>query len=205
MRKANYPQLNLPPCQVSPLLLSSLLGTDYIENGCKIAIERNLRGTHPPKSNTPADYRLKLTMLEGSPLVYDDLRKLWLPLTPEEWVRQHFVAHLIRDLGYPAELMMNEVSLKIGAVDKRIDSVLYSRRPSLGPLPCMAMIMEYKAPQVGLTPHVLEQALRYNYATHAAYIAISNGLEHQLYRIDYVGQTYEILEHIPPYTELKGI
>lgn len=205
MRKANYPRLNLPPCEVSPISLTELLGAVYHSGEDKASTECKLQASHPAKTNHPIDYRLKLTMLAGEPFVYDDLRELWLPLTPEEWVRQHFVAHLIRDLGYPSGLMMNEVGLKLGSVDKRIDSVLYSRKPSCRVSPRMTMIMEYKAPHIRLSPKVLEQVLRYNYATHAAYITLSNGLDHQVYRIDYEGQSYELLAQIPSYSELKDL
>lgn len=205
MRKANFPRLSLPPCDVHAQPLHAFLGADLPKCRDRAAILGALQHTRPPKTNRPADYRLKLTLVCDTPYVYDDLREQWLLLTPEEWVRQHFVAHLIRDLGYPPELMMNEVALRLGTVDKRIDSVVYSRRLGDGHLPRMAMIVEYKAPHIRLSPEVLEQALRYNYATHASYLALSNGLEHQVYHIDYERSGYEVLPHIPPYSALKDI
>lgn len=206
MRKANFPRLALPACQVRTLPLSTLLGRDYVAEEDAKTLERKLLRYPPTKTNTPSSYALKLTMLEGELRIYDDLRELWLVLTPEEWVRQHFVAHLIRDLGYPASLMMNEVSLKIGDMDRRIDTVLYSRRQSqeLG-RPSMSMIVEYKAPYISLSSEVLEQAVRYNYVTHAGYIIISNGLVHRVYHIDYTTMLSRELSYIPPYREIKHL
>ncbi|MDO4707358.1 MAG: type I restriction enzyme HsdR N-terminal domain-containing protein [Porphyromonadaceae bacterium] len=205
MRKANYPRLNLPACEICPIPLRDILGTNYCEEEGNSSIQRKLLNSHPPKTNSPTSYKLKITFLNEAPLVYDDLRQLWLSLTPEEWVRQHFTAHLIRDLGYPIQLMMNEVSLKLDTVDKRIDSVVYNRKQEGRNHGRMAMILEYKAPHIPLSPKVLEQALRYNYATHARYIVISNGLEHQVYHIDYETMAYEVLRYIPLYETIKNI
>ena len=89
--------------------------------------------------------RLRLEQREGKPYVYDELRRKFVRLTPEEWVRQHFVHYLIDVLGYPQPLMQNEVALRLGETSKRCDTLLYDKalRPQ--------MILEYKAPHVALT------------------------------------------------------
>ena len=100
--------------------------------------------------------RLRLEQREGKPYVYDELRRKFVRLTPEEWVRQHFVHYLIDVLGYPQPLMQNEVALRLGETSKRCDTLLYDKalRPQ--------MILEYKAPHVALTETVLQQIVRYN-------------------------------------------
>ena len=141
--------------------------------------------------------RLRLEQREGKPYVYDDLRRKFVRLTPEEWVRQHFVRYLIDDLGYPQPLMQNEVALRLGETVKRCDTLLYDKalRPQ--------MIREYKAPHVTLTETVLQQIVRYNYVLRVPYLVLSNGLEHLLCRIDYEQMTYAFLSEFPPYDRLE--
>ena len=96
------------------------------------------------KLNLPA-YRLRLRKEEGKPYIHDDLRQRFVSLTPEEWVRQHFVHYLMEHLGYPRELMMNEVTIQVGLTTKRCDTLLYSRQ--LTP----RVLIEYKAPHIRIT------------------------------------------------------
>ncbi len=86
---------------------------------------------------------------DGVERVLDPLRGKWVALTPEEWVRQHFVAHLTENLGYPAALMGNEVPLTLNGTSRRCDTVLFSSE-GLRPV----MIVEYKAPHVEITAGV---------------------------------------------------
>ena len=93
----------------------------------------------------------------GRPAIFDFLRRRYVALTPEEWVRQHFTHYLVEHLAYPAALLANEVSLNVGGALRRCDSVLYARqggRPRL--------IVEYKAPDVAITQHVFNQIAAYN-------------------------------------------
>ena len=94
---------------------------------------------------------------DGVERVLDPLRGKWVALTPEEWVRQHFVAHLTENLGYPAALMGNEVPLTLNGTSRRCDTVLFSSE-GLRPV----MIVEYKAPHVEITQRVFDQIVRYN-------------------------------------------
>ena len=141
--------------------------------------------------------RLRLEQREGKPYVYDDLRRKFVRLTPEEWVRQHFVRYLIDDLGIPQPLTQNEGPLRLGETVKRCDTLLYDKalRPQ--------MILEYKAPHVALTETVLQQIVRYNYVLRVPYLVLSNGLEHLLCRIDYEKMTYAFLSGFPPYDRLE--
>lgn len=147
------------------------------------------------KLNLPP-FDIQLEQRSGNVYVWDILRNKSIRLTPEEWVRQHFVHYLIDEMGYPQGLLMNEVSLEVGGFKRRSDTVLYTRHL------CPHMIIEYKAPDIALSQRVLNQILRYNFTLQVPYLILSNGLEHSAYHIDYEHQTYETLEAIPHYTEL---
>ena len=147
------------------------------------------------KLNLPP-YAIALDRQDETLKVWDDLRRKWVRLTPEEWVRQHFIHFLIDHLGYPAQLLGNEVGLSLGGSKLRVDSILYDTQ--LHP----KMLIEYKAPSVALSQQVLEQALRYNYKLEVPYLILSNGLEHVAYYINYEDQSYTILDHIPHYKDI---
>lgn len=131
------------------------------------------------------------------PRIFDMLRRRYIALTPEEWVRQHFVHYLTEHKGYPAALMANEVSLSIGNKKLRADSVLYDRQ--LRP----RMIVEYKAPSVAITQKVFDQIAAYNILLHVDYLVVSNGLRHYCCRMDYDNRSYEFLNDIPDYEHIK--
>lgn len=144
-------------------------------------------------------YAAQVSQQAGKPYIYDCLRRRTVRLTPEEWVRQHFVHYLIDHLRYPPELMMNEVSIRVAQRSKRCDTVIYNR--NLRPL----VLVEYKAPEVALSERVLQQAIRYNYTLLVPYLILSNGLEHLVYHIDYEQMTYEPLREIPPFGHLMSL
>ncbi len=106
---------------------------------------------------------------EGREFIFDALRKRWLLLTPEEWVRQNFVQYLLQVKGYPASLIAMEKAIKLGELKKRFDILVYdnSHQPR--------MIVECKAREVNLDDAVLEQVLRYNISVPVEYIVITNG------------------------------
>lgn len=141
-------------------------------------------------------YPARLTRRDGKPYIYDELRRKFVRLTPEEWVRQHFVHFLLDEGDYPKELMQNEVGLQLGATTKRCDTLLYDR--SLRP----QMILEYKAPHIPLSEAVLQQIVRYNYVLRVPYLVLSNGIEHLVCQIDYDEMTYTFLPKFPAYSEL---
>lgn len=146
--------------------------------------------------NLPS-YPIKLAGTRQKPSIFDILRRKYVALTPEEWVRQHFVHFLIEHKGYPSSLLANEVPLKIGEKSLRADTVLYDR--NLQP----RMIIEYKAPSIPLTTHVLNQVGNYNRLLHVDYVIISNGLQHYCCKMDYASQRFVLLEDIPSYLEMK--
>ena len=119
-------------------------------------------------------FEIKLRGTKAQPQIFDILRKKYIALTPEEWVRQHFVHFLVEHKGYPAALMANEIQLKVGEKTLRADSVLYSR--DLKP----RMIIEYKAPHIPITQKVFDQISIYNMLLHVDYLVVSNGLQHYI-------------------------
>ena len=146
--------------------------------------------------NLPS-FAIKLSGTAENPAVWDVLRRRYIALTPEEWVRQHFVHYLIEQLGYPSALLANEVSLQMSNGKKlRADTVLYDTE--LQP----RMIIEYKAPDIPLTQKVLEQASAYNLLLHVDYLVISNGMQSYCCKMDYEHQKFLYLERIPSYQNI---
>lgn len=143
----------------------------------------------------PAD--LKLSQREGQTYVFDTLRRRYIKLTPEEWVRQHFVHFLINHKGYPQEMLANEVSLSLNSTTKRCDTVLYDTETH------PRMIIEYKAPHIALSQRVFDQISRYNIVLRVPYLIVSNGLEHYCCQVDYETQTYQFLRDIPSFNQLS--
>ena len=141
-------------------------------------------------------YQLRVRETNGRKQILDILRRKYVALTPEEWVRQHFIHYLIDHKGYPAPLLANEVPLQVGEKKVRADSVLYDNQ--LRP----RMIIEYKAPTKPLTQKVFEQISVYNLLLHVDYLIISNGIDTYICKMDYDSQTYTFLEAIPDYQDI---
>ena len=141
-------------------------------------------------------FHIKLREQAGKMKIFDFLRCKYVALTPEEWVRQHFVHFLAEHKGYPKGLLANEVELRVGEKKLRCDTILYNN--TLQP----QMIIEYKAPQVEITQQVFNQITVYNHLLHVDYLVISNGLQHYCCKMDYEQQSYTFLQDIPDYNAL---
>ena len=128
--------------------------------------------------------------------IYDPLRRKFVALTPEEWVRQHFVNWLISDKEYPTSLMANEAGIKLNSLTRRCDTVVYDQH--LDPL----MIIEYKESNISITQDVFDQVVRYNTVLKVPYIVVSNGVNHYCCKMNYEKQSYDFLTDIPNYREL---
>ena len=144
-------------------------------------------------------YPARVKEADGRRQIFDILRRKYVALTPEEWVRQHFIHYLIGYKGYPAALLANEVPLQVGEKKVRADSVLYDRqlRPRL--------IIEYKAPTIPLTQKVFDQITVYNLLLHVDYLIVSNGLETYICKMDHTNHTYRFLEMIPDYKNINNL
>ena len=141
-------------------------------------------------------YEIRIGRKDGRLTIFDFLRRRYVALTPEEWVRQHFTHFLVEHKSYPQGLLANEVELSVGDKRLRCDSVLYDR--ALRP----RMIVEYKAPHIKLTQKVFQQIATYNLLLHVDYLVVSNGIEHHCVKMDYENEKYLFLEDIPEYKNL---
>jgi hypothetical protein len=141
-------------------------------------------------------YPFKLTDQNGQLTVFDELRKKNIIITPEEWVRQHFVQYLIRQKHYPKSLIKLEGGLKLHGMAKRTDIVVFN---SFGQ---KILLVECKAPAVAITQATFDQAARYNMVHKVQLMVISNGLQHYYCRIDHQTETYKFIEELPGYKEL---
>ena len=137
-------------------------------------------------------YEIKIGEKDGKRTIFDFLRRKYVTLTPEEWVRQHFTHYLIAHKGYPKGLMGNEVELHVGEKRLRCDTILYNKQNQ------PQMIIEYKAPTI----QIFDQISVYNLLLHVDYLIVSNGLEHYCCKMDYDNQKYLFLQDIPDYENL---
>lgn len=142
------------------------------------------------------NYEAKISTRNGKAIIYDIIRKRFIALTPEEWVRQNFIHYLINHKGYPLALMANEVELNLNGMKKRCDTVLYNR--TLQP----RMIIEYKAPHIEINQKVFTQISHYNFVLKVDYLIVSNGRNHYCCLINYEQKSYTFLKEIPDYTSL---
>ena len=133
----------------------------------------------------------------GNKVIFDVLRRRFVALTPEEWVRQHFVRFLIDEKGFPASLMANEVSLTQNGMKRRCDTLVADAAGN--PL----VIVEYKAPHVEITQDTFDQIVRYNMVLRARFLIVSNGLNHYCCRINYEDDSYAFLTDIPSYSDIS--
>ncbi|MDR1675060.1 MAG: type I restriction enzyme HsdR N-terminal domain-containing protein [Tannerella sp.] len=144
-------------------------------------------------------YHPKVSRKDGKSFIFDPLRRKNVALTPEEWVRQHFVNYLVTEKNYPEALLANEVTIALEQLARRCDTVVYNLY--LEPL----AIVEYKAPSVPVTQQVFEQIARYNLSLRVKCLIVTNGLEHYCCRIDYEKRSYAYLKEIPAYDALGNL
>lgn len=145
--------------------------------------------------NLPA-FNYKVIRKEDKLFIFDNCRRKYVSLTPEEWVRQHFVHFLIHYKSFPAGRIGNEISLELNGMKKRSDTVVYDSEG----LPFV--IVEYKAPTVKISQQTFDQIVRYNMVMKVNYLIVSNGVNHYCCKIDYIRKSYEFLKEIPNFNEL---
>lgn len=134
----------------------------------------------------------------GGKLLYDSLRKKYVSLTPEEWVRQHFVSYLTGYLGYPPGLIRIEASFRLNSMLRRADILVHDRSGE------PVMIVECKAQQVKLSQEVFDQVINYNFNYCVRYLVVTNGNEHFAGKIDTRARTFVLLDHIPDYETITA-
>lgn len=138
----------------------------------------------------------KVQKVEGKTLIYDIVRRKYVALTPEEWVRQHLIHFLINHLSFPKGLIQVESGLKYNKLAKRTDVVVYDRKGD--PL----LILECKSFKVPISQKVFEQSAIYNGTLKADYLLVSNGLEHYCCQINHHSKSFAFLDSIPDFEEI---
>ena len=142
------------------------------------------------------DAALRIRRIGEKMEVFDRIRKKFVTLTPEEWVRQHFIHYLTDYRNVPDSLVAVEASLRYYRLKKRSDIVVYGNDGT------PRLIVECKAPEVPVTQAVFDQVAMYNMALKVPYLAVTNGMEHFACYIDHEKQKYHFLKEIPEYKDL---
>ena len=147
------------------------------------------------KLNFPL-YQFSLKSKENKTFIFDAVRKKWLVLTPEEWVRQHCIHFLINQKAYPLGLIQVEKKLKVNKREKRYDIVAFNPQGSI------ALLVECKAPSVPITQDSFDQIAQYNFALNSDYLMVTNGLEHYFCQMDFEQKKYIFLKDFPSFKSI---
>lgn len=142
------------------------------------------------KLNFP-QYSFRFKSSKNKTLVFDEIRKKFVVLTPEEWVRLHVIQLLLKEKKYPKSLINVEKQLKLNQTVKRYDVVVFNNDGSI------FLIVECKAPSVPITQHTFDQIARYNITLDAAYLMVTNGMEHYFCKMDFEKEKYIFLTELP--------
>ncbi len=141
-------------------------------------------------------YPFKITDRDGTLSLFDEIRKRNIILTPEEWVRQHFVQYLINEKKYPRSLIRLEGGLTLNTKARRSDIVVFNNGGE------KILMVECKAPSVKITQKVFDQIARYNIVHRIGFLAVTNGLQHYYCKIDFDLRNYKFIDELPDYDEL---
>ena len=145
------------------------------------------------KLNFPdCDFRFRKT--DETVSIFDGIRKKFIVLTPEEWVRQHTVQFLLNEKKYPKSLVNVEKVLSINGIVKRYDIVVFNPDGSV------KILIECKAPEIMISQAVFDQIARYNLTIDAEFLMVTNGLDHYFCKMDYINERYDFLKELPDYT-----
>ncbi len=143
--------------------------------------------------NLPS-YQFKIKSRENKRLIFDLIRKKYVVLTPEEWVRQHYIWYLLSEKKYPISLIAVEKELKINNLKKRTDIVIFNKQGA------PEIIVECKAPHIPITQKTFDQIARYNLKLNANLLVVTNGLQHFYCKMDLEKERYLFLKELPNYT-----
>ena len=141
-------------------------------------------------------YPFKISDQNGQLILFDVIRKKNIIITPEEWVRQHFVQYLINQKHYPKALIKLEGGHKLHGMAKRTDIVVFNSSGD------KILLVECKAPSVPIDQKTFDQVARYNMVHKVNLLAVSNGLQHYYCRIDFEKRDYQFIEELPDYKEI---
>ncbi len=144
-------------------------------------------------------YNFRFKNSENKVSIFDEIRKKFIILTPEEWVRQHVVQFLLEDKKYPKSLINVEKVLKVNGLRKRYDVVVFNPDGSI------FILIECKAPEIKIAQTTFDQIARYNMTMKAEYLMVTNGLNHYFCQMDYENEKYEFLRALPDFNSQKTI
>ena len=147
------------------------------------------------KLNLP-EYSFRIKTTEGKSYIFDSLRKKYVRLTPEEWVRQNFVQFLIAEKNYSVSLITVEAAVKVNGNPQRADLVVFDRSGN------PALVAEFKAPEIKISQQTFDQIVRYNMQLKVKFLIVSNGLDHFCCQINYADNSYLYLAEIPNFSDL---
>jgi len=141
-------------------------------------------------------YSFKIKSEDNRKYIFDEIRKKYLLLTPEEWVRQNFIKYLVKEKKYPRQLMSVEMEFKIGKLIKRCDIVVFNKagKPN--------MIVECKSPSITINQDTFDQISDYNRYFNVIYLIVTNGIKHYCCKFDKNIGRFPFIEEIPEYSEL---
>ncbi len=140
--------------------------------------------------NFPA-YSFRFKNNENKVAIFDEIRKKFIILTPEEWVRQHVVQYLLAEKKFPKSLLNVEKLLKINDLKKRYDVVIFNSDGTI------FLLVECKAPEVKISQATFDQIARYNMTMKAKYLMVTNGLNHYFCQMDFENEKYVFLKELP--------
>ena len=142
--------------------------------------------------NFPSDtFRFKNS--ENKVAIIDEIRKKFVVLTPEEWVRQHVVQYLLVGKKYPKSLINVEKLVKVNGLNKRYDIVVFQPNGEI------FLLIECKAPEVPISQQTFDQIARYNLVLKSKYLMVTNGLNHYFLQMDFENEKYVFLKELPEY------
>lgn len=151
------------------------------------------------KYTTPLNfptYNFRMKESEGKFLIFDIVRKKFIVLQPEEWVRQHILHFLIEEKNYPIQLLRVEVAVNTKLLKQRSDIIAYDRNGKA------LLIVECKAHNIKITQNAFDQIARYNMKLRVPYLLVTNGLKHYCCIMDYEKESYTFLQEIPNYKDI---
>ena len=146
------------------------------------------------KLNFPT-YSFRFKNSENKVSIFDEIRKRFMVLQPEEWVRQHCVQYLMHEKKYPKSLINVEKELKVNNLRKRYDIVIYNTDGSIH------LIVECKSYKIAINQNTFDQIARYNLELNATYLMVTNGINHYYCAMDFREERYQFLRDIPEYTK----
>lgn len=144
------------------------------------------------------EYSFRFKNSENKPLIFDEIRKKFVVLTPEEWVRQNTIQFLLQEKGYSKNLINVEKQLTLNNTSKRYDIVVFNSDGSV------FLIIECKAPSITISQNTFDQIARYNLKLNASYLMVTNGLDHYFCQMDFENQNYLFLRDLPDKKDLSS-